>query len=48
MTGGWFGELPEERHEEAHEGDEVAQQNSMNPFGGNEPLREHTAAINAV
>ena len=25
MTGGWFWKLPEERHEEVHEGDEVAQ-----------------------
>jgi len=45
MTGGWFWKLPGEKHEEVHEGDEEAQQNSVNPFGGNEPLRENTTVI---
>lgn len=45
MTGGWFWKLPEERYEEVHEGDEEAQQNSVNPFGKVEPLRENPSEI---
>ncbi len=45
MSGGWFWSLPGEKHEEVHEGDEEAQQNSVNPFGKVEPLRENPAAI---
>jgi hypothetical protein len=45
MSGGWFWSLPREKHEEAHEGDEEVQQNSVNPFGENEPLRGNPTAI---
>ncbi len=45
MNEGWFWSLPEGKHEEVHEGDEEAQQNSVNPFGENEPLRENPAVI---
>ena len=48
MTGGWFWKLPEERHEEVHEGDEEAQQNSVNPFGKVEPLRENPSITTDV
>jgi len=40
MTGGWFWKLPEERHEEVHEGGEEVQQNSVNHFVESEQLRE--------
>jgi putative DNA primase/helicase len=45
MNEGWFWSLPEGKHEEVHEGDEVAQQNSVNPFGEDEPLRENSLVI---
>lgn len=40
MKGVWFWSLPNGKHEEVHEGDEEVQQNSVNPFGKFEPLRE--------
>jgi hypothetical protein len=45
MNEGWFWSLPEGKHEEVHEGDEEAQQNSVNPFGEDEPLRENSLVI---
>jgi len=33
--------LSKRKYEEVHEGDEEAQQNSVNPFGKVEPLREN-------
>ena len=44
MTGGWFWRLPKEKHEEVHEGDEEAQQNSVNPFRKIEPIRENPSS----
>lgn len=40
MKGVWFWSLPSQKHEEDHEGGEEAQQNSVNPFGKNDPLRD--------
>ena len=37
--------LSKRKYEEVHEGDEEAQQNSVNPFGKVEPLRENPPAI---
>jgi len=45
MTGGWFWRLPGEKYEEVHEEDEEVQQNSVNPFGKVESLRENPPAI---
>ena len=48
MSGGWFWSLPGEKHEEVHEGDEEAQQNSVNPFGENEPLLDEYYRCNVI
>jgi len=45
MAGGWSWSLPDRNHEEVYEGDEEAQQNSVNPFGEDEPLRKNTVVI---
>jgi len=45
MAGGWSWSLPDGNHEEVYEGNEEVQQNSVNPFGKNEPLRENPAVI---
>ena len=45
MAGGWSWSFPEGKYEEVHEGDEEVQQNSVNPFGKVEPLRENPPTI---